>query len=215
MQTAEELKASLEDGQWDIVLSDYNLPSFNAVDALCVVKACRLDIPFVVVSGHVGEETAVSLLKLGVHDFVAKHNLARLVPAVAREIHEARCREEQRRAGAELIESRQQLRDLSNFLQSMREDERARIARELHDDLGQSLTALKMDMSWLKKRLPEEQPVLTQKADDMLKLIDAPWSPSAASPPICGRACWTTWGWLPPWNGCWRIFPSDTASPMS
>lgn len=165
---------ALAEQRFDVVLSDFNLPAFGAIEALHLLKKTAGDnTPFIIVSGHVGEETAVGLMKIGAHDFVAKDNLGRLASSVAREIHEAQLRDKQRQLGEDLFESRQQLRDLSNFLQRIREDDRARIARELHDDLGQSLTALKMDMSWLKEQIPEELPILTEKADNMLELIDS------------------------------------------
>ncbi|HQW20556.1 MAG TPA: PAS domain S-box protein [Rhodocyclaceae bacterium] len=78
-----------------------------------------------------------------------------------------------RRAAAELEKSHQQLRDLTNSLETVREDERTRIARELHDELGQQLTGLKMDLSWMESRLPEGNTALAAKVDSMKKLINA------------------------------------------
>lgn len=78
-----------------------------------------------------------------------------------------------RRAEAELEKSHQQLRDLTGSLETVREDERTRIARELHDELGQQLTGLKMDLSWMESRLPDGKPELAAKLDSMTKLINA------------------------------------------
>lgn len=89
VETAEELRAALARGAWDLVLSDYNLPQFNAVDALAVVRASGLDLPFIVVSGTVGEETAVAAMRTGVSDYLLKGHLARLRPAIDRELREA------------------------------------------------------------------------------------------------------------------------------
>lgn len=79
---------------------------------------------------------------------------------------------ERKAAESELIKSRAQLRDLSNYLQSVREAERARISRELHDELGQTLTALKMELGWLKERLPAEPTMLRTRVDRLVRIVD-------------------------------------------
>ena len=285
VETAIELASALQAGSWDVILSDYNLPSFSAEAALEEIKSRQIDLPFIVVSGYVGEEAAVALMRAGAHDFIVKGNIFRLVPVVERELREVRERRERRlvqqklgeneklmrgiasalgegvlvldregrlvfmnpeaerllgwsefefagrdvhdtihylhsdgspypkedcpvvdvlsrdssyrseddvfvrkcgnifpvsyvvtplmdegelmaavmafhditerkAAENELRESRRQLRELSMFLQSVREEERIRIARDLHDDLGQMLTALKIDLDWLISRCP-------------------------------------------------------------
>lgn len=283
VESASEMEAALQSHAWDAIIADYSLPAFSAEAALATLKASQLDLPFIIVSGHIGEETAVALMKAGAHDFVMKGKLARLAPALQRELREAAMRrqrhETQERTEAnekllramssaigdgilvldqknclifmnpeaerllgwtehelanrdlhdtihshsengvpnsretcpilamtklgglyrchddvfvrkdgqlisvsyvvtpileqgeivatvtvfqditarkqmenELRESRGQLRALSMFLQTVREEERKRIARELHDELGQSLTALKIDLDWLQAR---------------------------------------------------------------
>ena len=302
--TAEAFQASLVRQNWDVIISDYNLPVFSAEEVLKILEGSEIDVPCIVISGCIGEEAAVSLMKAGAHDFVGKSNLARLVPAIRRELAEVRNRRDKReieqtlrrkekmlasiaaalgeglavtdkqgrvifvnpeaerllgwnerdivgrnlhhcihylkedgspypeqecpvatyapqgaayrsedeifvrkdgttfhvsyvatpliedgkviavvtafqdisrrkRAEHELIESRRSLRALSNFLQTVREEERARIARELHDELGQALTALKMDVSWMMSRFSDEQDTLLDKADGMMTLIDS------------------------------------------
>ena len=90
-----ETRATMEDAlsnrerEWDIILCDYNMPLFNALDALETLKATGLDIPFLILSGTINEEMAVTALKAGAHDFVLKGKLARLVPAIEREIKDA------------------------------------------------------------------------------------------------------------------------------
>ncbi|MBR0696693.1 PAS domain-containing protein [Bradyrhizobium lablabi] len=79
---------------------------------------------------------------------------------------------ERKAAESELIKSRTQLRELSNYLQSVREAERARISRELHDELGQTLTALKMELGWLKERLPSEPTLLRTRVDRLVQIVD-------------------------------------------
>ena len=93
MQTALE-----ESPPWDIVLADYSMPQFSAIAALELLKKNQLDLPFVIVSGKIGEDTAVAAMKAGAHDYLVKGKLSRLIPAVERELREAVFREEYRSA---------------------------------------------------------------------------------------------------------------------
>jgi two-component system sensor histidine kinase UhpB len=303
VDSAQAMEDALSAQTWDVVISDYNLPGFDAMAALALLRRSGSDIPFIVVSGCIGEETAVAMMKAGAQDFVMKGNLARLAPAIERELRETAVREERRKAEdalraseklvrditlmmgegifvldqhgylifmnreaerllgwtemdlfgtkahqvihcrkgdgspfpdgecpvlaevarggtvrleddvfvrkdgtifpvsyvttpimengrvfasvtafqditrrklaeRELEESRAQLRELSAFLQSVREDERTRIARELHDELGQVMTALKMDLAWMGSRLSPDQKPLVDKTKAMSGLID-------------------------------------------
>jgi len=90
--TAQEMNDALERVSFDLVLSDHNLPQFNSPAALAIFVRKKLDIPFIVVSGAIGEETAVNLMKSGAHDYVMKSNLSRLGPAVERELRDAEIR---------------------------------------------------------------------------------------------------------------------------
>lgn len=304
VETGAEMRTAMEEGGWDIVISDFNLPRFDAHEALAVLREKEADIPFIILSGCIGEESAVALMKEGANDFVMKDRPARLVPAIERELREAAMRCEHRQAqerlrenekllegvtaalgegilvlndkgalvfmnpeaerllgwtlkelhgkdmhrliysqkqdgahlaetdggllvgvlkdggvrraeedifwrkdGApmhvsivasaiiengkavaaviafqdisprklaewELLESRKQLRELSAHLQTVREEERTRIARELHDELGQMLTGVKLDAKWLADRLSGTQAEVTGKVDSMSRLID-------------------------------------------
>lgn len=96
VETPEDLSAALDEGGWEIVISDYHLPSFSAPDALEVVKRKGLDVPFIIVSGLIGEETAVESMRAGASDFLLKNNLTRLAAAVQRELRTARDRRIQR-----------------------------------------------------------------------------------------------------------------------
>ena len=104
------LQAALSDGRWDLVLSDHNMPGFTGTDALRVVKHVSPDLPFIIVSGSIGEEHAVEAMRAGANDFIVKHQLHRLAPAVERELRESVLRAEQRRTTAALNDSQQQLR---------------------------------------------------------------------------------------------------------
>jgi PAS domain S-box-containing protein len=100
VQTKAAMEEALTNHPWDVILSDYSMPTFSAMGALSTLKASGLDIPFLVISGTIGEETAVTTLKAGAHDFLLKGNLARLIPAVEREIREAENRRSHREAEA-------------------------------------------------------------------------------------------------------------------
>ncbi len=98
VDTAADLQAALAAGPWDIILTDYSMPQFDAIAALTIVQASGQDIPFIIVSGSIGEETAVAAMQAGSHDYLLKSNLTRLVPAVKRELREAQVRDERRQA---------------------------------------------------------------------------------------------------------------------
>ncbi len=308
VETAETMRDALNGEQHganrDLVLSDYNLPAFSAEEALSVLQASRLEIPFIIVSGCIGEEAAVALMKAGAQDFVMKASTARLVPAVQRGLLEAQTRKQFNLAQAalqksetrfraiasnlpgavfqflrqedgavlfpyvsdgsqallgsnpqtlrdnpesftglifaedrasfqasmavsardlstwnwegrigvgrdkdikwinlrasprvtsrgailwdgimanitqgklaeiEVMRSREQLAELSSHLQKVKERERTRIAREIHDELGGTLTAVKIDLLWLCNRLPAGRADLQGKVNSIDRLVD-------------------------------------------
>ncbi len=303
VDTEASMCAAMADGSWDVVISDYNLPRFNTHKALAVLREVDADIPFIIVSGCIGEESAIALMKEGVSDFVMKDKLARLAPVIERELQDATMRRERRQAlealranekllngitsslgegiyvlnaegklvfmnpeaerllgwtevellgknvhriihaqnldgtplaesdcailgvlrdgsvyktddevfvrkdgsfipvsyvataiteggkavaavavfqditqrkqaELDLLESRRQLRELTSYLQDVREEERTRIARELHDELGQMLTGVKLDAMWVSSHLSGEQPDIASKVAAMSQLID-------------------------------------------
>ena len=92
VDSADALQAALAQGDWDLVLSDHSMPGFSASAALRVLEGSGMDIPFIIVSGAIGEELAVALMRLGAHDFIMKDRLSRLVPAIERELAEAEVR---------------------------------------------------------------------------------------------------------------------------
>lgn len=103
--TADAMRSALTERQWDVITSDYNMPGFNALAALKLLQESGLDLPFIVVSGKIGEDQAVAAMKAGAHDYVMKQNLSRLAPAIEREIREAD--ERRRRREAEIALNRQ------------------------------------------------------------------------------------------------------------
>lgn len=98
VDTPAAMNAALDEEPWDIIICDHSMPHFSAPAALTLLKEKGLDLPFIIVSGSIGEEIAVAAMKAGACDYVLKNNLARLVPAVERELREAWVRIERRRA---------------------------------------------------------------------------------------------------------------------
>src|SRR5439155_11954877 len=105
---AASLGRLLDDAQWDIVISDYSMPGFKGTDALAMVRKKGLDVPFVFLSGTIGEEIAVNAMRAGAQDYVIKGNASRLLPAIQRELREA----ELRRQGKRMA---QRVRELEKF----------------------------------------------------------------------------------------------------
>ena len=88
VDTEHQMRAVLEREPWDVILCDYSIPNFGALPALKIVKEMKIKVPFIVISGVMGEETAISVMKAGAHDFITKGNYTRLIPAIQREIDE-------------------------------------------------------------------------------------------------------------------------------
>lgn len=97
VETAVDLAAALKRKVWDVVISDYSMPKFNGAAALKIFQESRLDIPFICVSGSLGEERAVEMMRAGAHDYIVKDSISRLAPSVARELQAAQSRREHRR----------------------------------------------------------------------------------------------------------------------
>jgi len=106
VETPEAMEKALGEKPWDLILSDYHLPRFSGLQALNVFLAAGKDIPFILVSGLIGEERAVEIMRNGAQDFIPKDNLNRLVPAVERELREAEVRNARRRTEQELEKER-------------------------------------------------------------------------------------------------------------
>src|SRR5829696_1272767 len=105
VESSEAMNRALHGKRWDIILSDYNLPQFSAPEALKLLQSSELDLPFIIISGGIGEATAVAAMKAGAHDYLMKGNLNRLAPAIERELREAANRRERREAREKLLES--------------------------------------------------------------------------------------------------------------
>lgn len=112
VETAEAMRDGLAAEAWDLILCDYKMPRFDGLKALALYKEAGLDIPFILVSGTVGEEIAVEVIKAGAHDYIMKDKMARLVPAVQRELRDARLRLEHKKTEEALRESNERYRHL-------------------------------------------------------------------------------------------------------
>jgi len=134
VDTPEAMKAALQQRPWDVVISDHNMPHFNSTAALNLLQGSRLDLPFIIVSGNIGEEVAVAAMKAGAHDYILKNNLSRLVPAIERELREADNRRLRKQADSDLRESNRQL---ARALTELRESQQQVVQQERLSALGQ------------------------------------------------------------------------------
>jgi PAS domain S-box-containing protein len=103
VETAETMRTALREKTWDVILCDYRLPHFNGLAAITLLKETNIDIPLIIVSGTIGEETAVECMRLGARDYIMKDNLPRLASAVERELKEAETRRQRKRAEEKTI----------------------------------------------------------------------------------------------------------------
>ncbi len=124
VDTADDMKKTLGEKEWDIILCDYKMPHFGALAALALLKATGKDIPIIIISGTIGEDTAIECMRLGAHDYLMKSNLSRLGPAIARELEEAKIRKRQKQMEAQhladlqlLIHSEEKYRNILENIQ--------------------------------------------------------------------------------------------------
>lgn len=113
VETAPAMKKALKEKEWDFILCDYKMPNFSGSSAISILKEMNIDIPIIIVSGTIGEETAVECMRLGAHDYVMKSNMSRLCPAIARELKEVKSRKKQKRTEEKLYQEEQRFRALA------------------------------------------------------------------------------------------------------
>ncbi|MBX3648470.1 MAG: EAL domain-containing protein [Rhodocyclaceae bacterium] len=116
VQTAVDLEAALAADGWDLVISDYTMPEFSGLQALAITRQHDPHLPFIIVSGNIGEDVAVGAMRAGAQDYVLKSNLARLVPAIARELEEADARRRNKETEAALNQFQERLGSLLGSL---------------------------------------------------------------------------------------------------
>ncbi|MDB6015831.1 MAG: putative sensor protein [Pedosphaera sp.] len=168
VDTPEAMRKALQEREWDLVVSDYVMPGFGGLDALELFNEMRLDIPFIIVSGQIGEDVAVEAMRAGARDYIMKDRMARLVPAVTRELREAKVRQDRRKADRALRESEERFRQLAEnvdvvFFMFDRPEKgtpgQALYVSPAYEIIwGRSVTGLYHDArSWLKSVYPEDR----------------------------------------------------------
>ncbi len=164
------MRSAFSCGRVDAVVTDHNMPRFDSFCAIKVAKAVDEDLPVIVVSGEMSEELAVSALHAGADDFILKSRMFRLVPALKRSLEAAQARRERRAQAQQLRAHEAQLRELTQHMERLKETERRTIAREIHDDIGTTLTALKFELVRLSRELGE-RPAAAPRINAMQELI--------------------------------------------
>ncbi len=149
VETLDAFGRSITEQAFDVVLADYHLAGFTALDAWALFQQQPQRPPFVLVSGAIGEAAAVEAIRMGFADYVLKDHIGKLGHVIERAIEVAQARLAKAQAAAELARSERQLAELAEHLQTSIEQERAAIAREVHDDIGGSLAAIRFDLAWV------------------------------------------------------------------
>ena len=171
VETAGSMRETLRVGHWDAVISDHHMPMFDSFGAHAVLRESGLDLPFIVVSGEPGEGVAVDMVLAGADDYIVKGSLKRLAPALKRALEAADTRRRKREAESDLRHSEERLRELTLHMVQVKEYEWAATAREIHDEIGGSLTALKFDLAWIRARV--EDPEVCRRTDDALAMAES------------------------------------------
>ena len=135
--------------QHDLILADYHLAGFTALDAWQIFQGQPHKPPFILLSGAIGEAAAVEAIRVGFSDYLLKEDIGKLEHVIVRALEVSQAREAKVRADAELARSERRLAELAEHLQTSIEQERAAIAREVHDDIGGSLAAVRFDLAWI------------------------------------------------------------------
>jgi len=149
VETLEEFRQLVKASNFDAILADYRLPGFTALDAWQVLQQQPNPPPFILLSGAIGEPAAVAAIKTGISDYLAKDDLGKLAQIIRRALEVDRIRRAKEITDIELAQSEQRLANFAEHLQMTIEQERAATAREIHDEIGGSLAAIKFDLSWI------------------------------------------------------------------
>jgi len=151
VETLSEFARELASNPFNLVLADYRLPGFTALDAWQLMQKEKYQVPFILLSGAIGETAAVEAIKAGISDYLPKSDLVKLRHVIQRAVEMQKIRAAKERSDFELFQSEQRLASFAQHLQATIEQERAAIAREIHDDIGGSLAAVRFDLSWIER----------------------------------------------------------------
>jgi two-component system, cell cycle sensor histidine kinase and response regulator CckA len=159
VESRAEFLGALKAAQWDVILSDHSMRGFTSIDALHLLHDQGFDIPFIIISGTVGEDSAVDAMRAGAHDYVLKQNLRRLGPAVERELREAANRRMQKSTQAALMASEQRLRHAQKM------ESVGRLAAGIAHDFNNLLTVILGFTEFLIERLPPDEDLRRDAAE--------------------------------------------------
>lgn len=149
VETLETFTSALKQRDFAVVIADYRLAGFTALDAWRWMQEMEVRTPFILLSGAIGETAAVEAIKAGISDYLPKSDLSKLRHVIQRAIEMHKVLLAKTHADQELAQSERRLASFSEHLQTTIEQERAAIAREIHDDIGGSLAAIRFDLSWI------------------------------------------------------------------
>jgi|KBSSwiS6_1023812.scaffolds.fasta_scaffold01739_2 signal transduction histidine kinase len=167
-----EFLKALDENNFDAVLADNALPQYSSLKALEAIKEKNPFVAFILVTGTVSEEFAVSIIQQGADDYILKTNLTRLPAAINKVIENKKTQKAKYEAELEMQELNERLRSLAAHLQNVREEEQMRIAREIHDELGQMLTTLKIDISFAESKMNTSAEEAKKYLEDARSLAD-------------------------------------------
>ena len=170
VETLKELQDALQSQDYTLVLADYRLNGFSALDAWQLCTQLGLNVPFVLLSGTIGETAAVEAVQAGVSDYLHKDDIRALPRVIHRALDLNAAKAAKRKADIELQESQNRISALAGHLQTAIEAERAAIAREIHDDIGGALTSVRLDLGWMQRHSPT--PALRQHVDSAIAMLD-------------------------------------------
>ena len=170
VETLDEFGQKIKTQEFDAIVADYRLRGFTAIDAWNSIREQAHVRPFILLSGAIGESAAVAAIKLGMSDYLQKDDVAKLAHVIHRAIEMQETRLAKDRANAELAISERRLAEFAEHLQATIEQERASIAREIHDDIGGALAAVKLDLAWIGRHLSDPRTLgHVQAATEMLQ----------------------------------------------
>lgn len=162
----------LEEFNPDVILADNSLHQFDAMEALETYRKKCMDIPFILVTGTVSDEFAATIIKQGADDYILKDRLTRLPAAIEHALRQRQAEREKLEAWEQVMQMNTRLRELSAHLQTIREEERKQISRDIHDQLGQQLTIIKMDIIELSKKLAGAGTEIEERIDNIGYVVD-------------------------------------------